>query len=65
MNTQYRKPLPGTDLQWYDAREAVEAVRADAWATLPYTAREPVLLLPCFLDPDLRAADNGVLYFDE
>ncbi|TWT19404.1 Fe/S-dependent 2-methylisocitrate dehydratase AcnD [Luteimonas marina] len=39
MNRQHRKPLPGTNLDWFDAREAVEAIRPGAWATLPYTAR--------------------------
>ena len=39
MNSQHRKPLPGTPLDWYDAREAVEALQPGAWATLPYTAR--------------------------
>src|SRR5690606_22195659 len=35
----YRKPLPGTTLDWVDAREAVDALRPGAWARLPYTAR--------------------------
>ncbi|MDH5829065.1 Fe/S-dependent 2-methylisocitrate dehydratase AcnD [Luteimonas sp. M1R5S18] len=39
MNSQHRKPLPGTSLDWFDARAAVEAVRPGAWAALPYTAR--------------------------
>ncbi|MDP9607418.1 UNVERIFIED_ORG: aconitate hydratase [Variovorax paradoxus] len=39
MNTQYRKKLPGTSLDYFDAREAVEAIRPGAWATLPYTSR--------------------------
>ncbi len=39
MNKQYRKPLPGTSLDYFDAREAVEAIRPGAWATLPYTSR--------------------------
>lgn len=39
MNTDYRIPLPGTKLDYYDARAAVDAVQAGAWATLPYTAR--------------------------
>ncbi len=39
MNTQHRKPLPGTRLDWFDAREAVDALRPGAWATLPYTSR--------------------------
>ncbi|KQX88115.1 Fe/S-dependent 2-methylisocitrate dehydratase AcnD [Variovorax sp. Root473] len=39
MNTDYRKNLPGTALDYFDAREAVEAIQAGAWATMPYTAR--------------------------
>src|SRR5690554_3965873 len=39
MGNTYRKPLPGTSLHWYDAREAVEDIRPGAWAKLPYTAR--------------------------
>ncbi len=39
MNTAYRKPLPGTRLDWFDAREAVDALQPGAWARLPYTSR--------------------------
>jgi 2-methylcitrate dehydratase (2-methyl-trans-aconitate forming) len=39
MNTTYRKPLPGTSLDYFDAQAAVEAIQAGAWATLPYTSR--------------------------
>ncbi|KAA2284323.1 Fe/S-dependent 2-methylisocitrate dehydratase AcnD [Arenimonas fontis] len=39
MNTAYRKPLPGTSLHWFDAREAVEARWPGAWAGLPYVSR--------------------------
>ena len=39
MNTRYRKQLPGTPLDYFDAREAVEALQPGAWAGLPYTAR--------------------------
>jgi iron-sulfur-dependent 2-methylisocitrate dehydratase len=39
MNDRYRKPLPGTDLHYYDARAAVEAIRPGAWDALPYTSR--------------------------
>ena len=39
MNTQHRKTLPGTALNWFDAREAVESIRPGAWASLSYTAR--------------------------
>ncbi|AKS41489.1 Fe/S-dependent 2-methylisocitrate dehydratase AcnD [Wenzhouxiangella marina] len=38
-NTRYRKRLPGTELDYYDAREAVDELQAGAWAKLPYTAR--------------------------
>ncbi|NBC14912.1 MAG: Fe/S-dependent 2-methylisocitrate dehydratase AcnD [Gammaproteobacteria bacterium] len=39
MNTAYRKPLPGTALDYFDTREAVEAIQPGAYAKLPYTAR--------------------------
>lgn len=39
MNTQFRKPLPGTKLDYFDARAAVDAIQAGAWAKLPYTSR--------------------------
>ncbi|HMW82965.1 MAG TPA: Fe/S-dependent 2-methylisocitrate dehydratase AcnD [Pseudomonadales bacterium] len=39
MNTQYRKALPGTSLDYFDAREAVNAIQPGAWDRLPYTAR--------------------------
>ena len=39
MNTAYRKLLPGTKLDYFDARAAVDEIKAGAWATLPYTSR--------------------------
>ncbi|QHB56368.1 Fe/S-dependent 2-methylisocitrate dehydratase AcnD (plasmid) [Ralstonia solanacearum] len=39
MNTAHRKPLPGTSLDYFDAREAVEAIAPGAYDTLPYTSR--------------------------
>ncbi len=39
MNQPYRKPLPGTGLDYFDAREAVESIRPGAWDALSYTAR--------------------------
>jgi iron-sulfur-dependent 2-methylisocitrate dehydratase len=39
INTQYRKPLPGTSLDYFDTEAAVEAIKPGAWATLPYTSR--------------------------
>src|SRR5919205_1097612 len=39
MNTAHRKPLPGTSLEYFDAREAVEAIQPGAYDKLPYTSR--------------------------
>ena len=39
MNTEYRKPLPGTGLDYFDARAAVDAIQPGAYDTLPYTSR--------------------------
>src|SRR5450830_1294102 len=57
MNTANRKPLPGTKLDYFDARAAVEAIKPGSWERLPYTSRvhaenlvrrcDPVLLDDC------------------
>ena len=39
MNTDYRKPLPGTALDYFDAQAAVDTLQHGAYARLPYTAR--------------------------
>ena len=39
MNTLYRKPLPGTRLDYYDAPAAVDAIHSGGWAGLPYVSR--------------------------
>ena len=39
MNTAHRKSLPGTKLDYFDARAAVNAIQAGAWEKLPYTSR--------------------------
>ena len=39
MNRQYRKPLPGSALDYFDAAAAVDAIAPGAWARLPYTSR--------------------------
>ncbi|MGR5416012.1 Fe/S-dependent 2-methylisocitrate dehydratase AcnD [Vibrio diabolicus] len=39
INTQYRKSLPGTQLDYFDAREAVNAISPGAYEKLPYTSR--------------------------
>ena len=59
MNTGYRKPLPGTSLQYFDARAAVEAIEPGAYDALPYTSRVLAENLvrrcdPASLDDSLR-----------
>ena len=39
MNEAYRKSLPGTDLDYFDASAAVNALAPGAWERLPYTGR--------------------------
>lgn len=39
MNTEFRKTLPGTRLDYFDTRAAVDAITPGAYDTLPYTAR--------------------------
>ena len=39
MNTEFRKKLPGTALDYYDVREAIDAIEPGAYAKLPYTSR--------------------------
>ncbi|MBW0450773.1 Fe/S-dependent 2-methylisocitrate dehydratase AcnD [bacterium M00.F.Ca.ET.228.01.1.1] len=39
MNTAYRKRLPGTELDFFDARAAVDAIEPGAYDKLPYTSR--------------------------
>ncbi|RYE98706.1 MAG: aconitate hydratase AcnA, partial [Oxalobacteraceae bacterium] len=56
MNSNYRKPLHGTNLHYFDARAAVDEIQPGAWDKLPYTSRvlaenlvrrcEPYALVP-------------------
>ncbi|MFV5376774.1 Fe/S-dependent 2-methylisocitrate dehydratase AcnD [Acinetobacter calcoaceticus] len=39
MNTKYRKPLAGTQLEYYDVRQAVEDIQPGAYEKLPYTSK--------------------------
>lgn len=39
MNTENRKPLPGTRLDYFDTRAAVDAIQPGAYDKLPYTSR--------------------------
>jgi iron-sulfur-dependent 2-methylisocitrate dehydratase len=39
MNSKYRKNLPGSPLDYYDAEAAIDALQPGAYAGLPYTSR--------------------------
>ena len=39
MNDAYRKPLPGTAVDYFDTRAAIEAIRPGAYVGLPYVSR--------------------------
>ena len=56
MNTAYRKPLPGTKLDYFDARAAVDAITPGAWAKLPYTSRVHAENLVRRCDPETLTA---------
>jgi len=56
MNTQYRKPLPGTGLDYFDTRAAVDSITAGAYERLPYTSRVLAENLVRRCDPDELAA---------
>jgi aconitate hydratase len=58
MNKAHRKPLPGTALDYFDARGAVDAIEAGAYDRLPYASRVLAENLLRRCDP---AALNGSL----
>ncbi|MFM5162419.1 Fe/S-dependent 2-methylisocitrate dehydratase AcnD [Aeromonas rivipollensis] len=72
-NTQYRKPLPGTALDYFDAREAVNAIAPGAWDRLSYTARvhaenlvrkcDPAILTECLGQIALNKRDRDFPWF--
>ncbi|MEZ5465996.1 MAG: Fe/S-dependent 2-methylisocitrate dehydratase AcnD [Lysobacteraceae bacterium] len=73
MNSAHRKPLPGTDHDYFDAREAVEAIREGAWDRLSYTARihaenlvrccDPAMLDDCLRQIVERRRDRDFPWF--
>ena len=73
MTTTYRKPLPGTQLDYFDAREAVDAIKPGAWATLPYTSRvhaenivrkaDPAIVTECLTQLIERKRDRDFPWF--
>ncbi|WP_416465588.1 Fe/S-dependent 2-methylisocitrate dehydratase AcnD [Pseudomonas sp. LFS044] len=61
MNTAYRKALPGTALDYFDARAAVEAIKPGAYDSLPYTSRVLAENLVRRCDPATLDASLGQL----
>ncbi|MGO2132664.1 MAG: Fe/S-dependent 2-methylisocitrate dehydratase AcnD [Halomonas sp.] len=59
MMTDFRKRLPGTELDYFDARAAVEAIRPGAYDTLSYTSRVLAEQLVRRCEPELRDASLG------
>ena len=55
MNTQFRKRLPDTDLDYFDPRKAVEAIQPGAYDRLPYTSRVLAEQLVRRCEPELLA----------
>ena len=56
LNSQYRKPLPGTVLDYFDTREAVDAITPGAYAKLPYVSRVLAEQLVRRCDPAILTA---------
>ena len=73
MNKLHRKPLPGTALDYFDAREAVNAIQAGAWDGLPYTAKvhaenlvrraDPAILAECLTQIVERKRERDFPWF--
>ncbi len=56
MNTKFRKPLPGFDIDFFDTRAAVDAIKPGAYDQLPYTSRVLAENLVRRCDPALLMA---------
>jgi len=54
INSEYRKPLPGTELDYFDTRSAIESIKPGAYEKLPYTSR-------IFAEQLLRRCDPEIL----
>jgi aconitate hydratase len=73
MNYDYRKPLPNSQLDYFDTREAVNNIKAGAYETLPYTSRvlaenlvrkcEPAILTDCLKQIIERKRDLDFPWF--
>ena len=63
MNIKYRRRLPGTELDYYDTRAAVEDIQPGAYDKLPYTSRVLAENLVRRCEPEkLRASLEQIIY---
>lgn len=53
MNTNYRKPLQSTQLDYYDVRQAIEDIQPGAYVKLPYTSKVLAEQLVRRCDPEI------------
>jgi iron-sulfur-dependent 2-methylisocitrate dehydratase len=56
MNQNYRKSLPGSELDYFDTRAAIEDLQPGAYAKLPYTSRVLAENLVRRCDPEMLEA---------
>ena len=59
MNTNYRKSLPNSTVEFYDVQAAVDAIKPGAYAALPYTSR--VLAEQLVRKADENGTDSATL----
>lgn len=63
MNTEYRKPLSGFDVDFFDVEAAVNAIEANAYQRLPYTSKVLAEQLVRRCDPEqLTVALEQLVY---
>ena len=65
MNNNYRKPLQGTQLEYYDVRQAVEDIQPGAYAKLPYTSKVLAEQLVRRCDPAILEQSLKELIFNK
>ena len=63
MNSAYRKPLEGTNLDYFDAETAINEIKEDSYKNLPYTAKVLAENLVRRCDPEhLQASLEQLIY---
>ena len=65
MNNNYRKPLQGTQLEYFDVKQAVEDIQSGAYAKLPYTLKVLAEQLVRRCDPAILEQSLKELIFNK